>query len=141
MKPMTNPEVSAVFGGYPSRFRRKLLVLRDLIFEVAASTEGVGEIEETLRWGEPAYLTSQSRSGTGIRLAWKSSHPDQYAVLFHCQTDLIANFRRVFPGVLRFEGNRSIVFGEADVVPVEELSACFAAALTYHCNKKSRRRG
>jgi hypothetical protein len=62
--------------------------LRELIFDVAASTDGVGEIEETLRWGEPAYLTSQSKSGTTIRIGWKSSRPAEYAVFFHCQTDL-----------------------------------------------------
>jgi hypothetical protein len=135
---MLNAEVGAVFDGYPSRFRRKLLTLRELIFDVAASTDGVGEIEETLRWGEPAYLTSQSKSGTTIRIGWKSSRPAEYAVFFHCQTDLVATFRQMFPGVLRFEGNRSIVFKEADAVPVDELSACFAAALTYHLNRRVR---
>jgi hypothetical protein len=133
------PEVAAVFERYPPKFRRKLLALRKLILETAEATEGVGEIEETLRWGEPAYLTSETRSGSTIRIDWKKKAPDEYSIYFHCQTDLIETFRLHYPACFRFDGNRRIVFGEDDRVPVEPLSACIAAALTYHRGKKSRR--
>lgn len=139
MKSIETPAVAAVFENYPPKFRRKLLALRKLILETASSTEGVGEIEETLKWGEPAYLTPQSKSGSTIRIAWKESSPDQYAIHFHCQTSLVATFRDQFPHKFRFEGNRSIVFGLEDPVPTRELSICIATALTYHRNKKSLR--
>ena len=42
--------------------------LRQLIFDVAAKTKDVGQLEETLKWGEPAYLTSESKSGSLIRI-------------------------------------------------------------------------
>lgn len=58
MKPFDNDAVSETFAGYPPRIRRKLLGLRSLIFEVAAATDGVGELEETLKWGEPAYRSA-----------------------------------------------------------------------------------
>ena len=131
------PEVAAAFDAYPPKFRRKLLALRKLIFETAESTEGVGEIEETLKWGEPAYLTSQSKSGSTIRIAWKKSAPREYAIYFHCQTSLVETFRHRFPGKLRFDGNRRIVFSENDRIPIGPLSSCITAALTYHRNKKS----
>ena len=35
MKKFADPEVAAVFGAYPARVRRKLLSLREPIFEVA----------------------------------------------------------------------------------------------------------
>lgn len=139
MKPIKNPEVAAVFESYPRKFRHKLLALRELIFQTAKSTEGVGEIEETLKWGEPAYLTSQSKSGSTIRIDWKRSAPTQYAMYFHCQTNLVETFRELFPDKLHFEGNRSIVFDEDDVVPAEPLSTCIATALTYHRIKQSLR--
>ena len=47
MKPLKNIEVKNVFDAYPASVRRKLLVLRELIFRTAALTEGVGEVEET----------------------------------------------------------------------------------------------
>ena len=37
------------------------MFLRQLIFETAAATEVVGELEETLKWGEPSYLTPKTK--------------------------------------------------------------------------------
>ena len=112
--------------------RRKLLALRKLIFRTAASTEGVGEVEETLKWGEPAYVTSQTRSGSTIRIGWKNTSPNRYAMYFNCQTTLIETFRTLFPSDFTFEGNRAIIFAESDVIPTGALVFCIAAALTYH---------
>ena len=135
MREFDDPEVAEVFGSYPPRFRKKLLALRELIFETARATEGVGELEETLKWGEPAYLTSETGSGTTIRIAWKPAKPEQYALYVHCQTDLIERFREWLPK-LRFEANRAIVFREDDDVPEDAISLCIASALTYHADKK-----
>ena len=132
MKPFETAAVARVFESYPSPMRDRLLVLRECIFHVAASTEGVGEIEETLKWGEPAYVTTASQSGSTIRIAWKKSRPAQYAIYFHCQTNLVETFKTLFPSDFRFEGNRAIVFDESDLVPTEALRFCIAAALTYH---------
>ncbi len=139
MKGFKNRDVAAVFQAYPVPFGRKLLALRELIFETAAATDGVGELEEALKWGEPAYATEQSKSGSTIRIAWKEATPDEYAIYFHCQTTLVESFRAWFPEAFRFEGNRRIVFGKDDVVPLEPLSICIAAALTYHRDKRAKR--
>ena len=138
MKPFINSGVAAVFHTYPLAIRRKLLALRTLIFETAASTEGVGEIQETLKWGEPAYITAQSRSGSTVRIGWNKSLPTQYAMYFNCQTNLIESFRIFFPNELKFEGNRAIILNEDEVIPTDALASCIAAALTYHRAKKSR---
>ena len=135
MKPFDNAAVAQAFEAYPVNFRRQLLALRELIFQTAASTEGVGMIEETLKWGEPAYVTSQSKSGSTVRIGWKKSNPSQYAMYFHCQTNLVDTFRALFPSEFKFEGNRAIVFNEHDAVPTDSLAFCIAAALTYHRSK------
>jgi len=128
-------EVAAVYETYPPKIRRSLFVLRELIFATAASIEGVGDLEETLKWGEPAYITSKSKSGSMIRLAWKKSHPLRYGAYFHCQTNLVETFRTLFPDDFEFEGNRGLIFQEGDAVPLDALAYCFAAALTYHRRK------
>ena len=138
MKPFTNADVAHAFGAYPPAERRKLLALRALIFETASSIEGVGEIEETLKWGEPAYLTSESKSGSTIRIDWKKSNPLQYAMYFHCRTNLVETFRTLFPKEFKFDGDRAIVFDAADTVSTDALSVCIAAALTYHRAKKAK---
>ena len=131
-----NEEVAAIFNLYPQRIKSKLLFLRQLIYETAASIEAVGEIEETLKWGEPSYLTPKSKSGSTIRIAWKESHNDQYSIFFKCTANLVPAFKEKFPQKFSFGGNRSIDFKLDDDIPVNELKQCIALALTYHLNKK-----
>lgn len=126
-----NPAVAATFDGYPSNLRAKLLSLRELIFEVAAETPGVGAIEETLKWGEPAYLTTDTKSGSTVRIAWKKSQPDQYSMYFICTTNLVETFRSMFPSDFQYEGNRAINFRAEEAVPEDALRFCIAAALTH----------
>ena len=57
-------EVAAAFAAYPPKTKARLKRLRRLILDVAAATQGVGPLEETLRWGQPSYLTAQSGSGS-----------------------------------------------------------------------------
>ncbi len=131
-----DPEVENKFSTYPEKFQKKFLILRDLIFQTAARTKGVGELTETLRWGEPAYVTAQTKSGTPIRIDWKKKFPNQIALYFNCNTTLVKAFRLKFKGLFSFEGNRSIRFQEGERIPKKELSECFQMALTYHLNKK-----
>jgi hypothetical protein len=135
MRPFKNPEVARVFDAYPARVRRAMYELRELILKTAAHTEGVGEIEETLKWGEPAYVTSQSKSGSTVRIDWKKSTPNQYAMYFHCQTNLVETFRTLFPGEFNFEGNRALIFDVGAKVPEDALALCVSASLTYHLRK------
>ena len=137
---ITNPQVAAVFDSYPENIREKLMFLRQLIVDTAAATEGVGELEETLKWGEPSYLTPKTKSGSTVRIDWKKSNKGQYAMYFKCTTNLVETFREKYPTEFRYGGNRSIIFNEDDEIPVKELSDCIALALTYHLRKKSRRR-
>jgi hypothetical protein len=142
MTPFESTTVAQAFEAYPPSMRRKLLALRELIFRTAAATPGVGTLEETLKWGEPAYLTSSSGSGSTVRIDWKKTKPTEYAVYFNCKTNLVETFRSLFPGEFKFEGNRAIVFGESEPVPADALAFCVAAALTYNLkNKHTRTRG
>ena len=125
---------------YPGGVVPSLLFVRELIFDTAACTEGVGELEETLRWGEPSYVTVRSKSGSTIRLGPKGGDGRRYAVFFHCKTDLVSRFREMYSGKLCFEGNRAIVFNVGDRVPVSELRCCISMALTYHADRSGRRR-
>jgi hypothetical protein len=136
--PFQNTAVAQAFEAYPPAMRRQLLALRELIFRTAASTPGVGELEEALKWGEPAYLTTRSKSGSTIRIGWKKSRPTEYAMYFNCQTTLVDTFKSLFPDDFQFEGNRAIVFHDAQAVPTDTLAFCVAAALTYHRRQSAR---
>jgi hypothetical protein len=131
-----DPEVKAVFESYPQEIKVKFLFLRQLILDTAASIENVGEIEETLKWGEPSYLTPKSKSGSTIRIAWKESKKEKYSMYFKCTANLVPAFKEKYPRKFKFGGNRSIDFNIHDKVPIKELKRCIALALTYHRNKK-----
>jgi hypothetical protein len=139
MKKFVHAEVAAVFGAYPASVRRRLLSLRELIFHVAAKTEGVGPLEEALKWGQPSYLTSKTGSGTTIRIDSIEPAHEQYALYFNCRTSLVDSFREMYRDSLRFAGNRSILLAVAERVPARELRHCISLALTYHRDRKARR--
>jgi len=139
-KNIENPEVAAVFETYPKEIKPKLMFLRQLIFNVASRTDGVGALEETLKWGQPSYLTTQTKSGSLVRIDQIKSQEGKYAMFFHCQTTLVDTFKEMYRDKFEFGGNRSIIFNIKDTVPVDELSHCVSMALTYHLDKRQNNR-
>jgi hypothetical protein len=131
-----DPAVQAAFDAYPKPLRPKLLALRRLILDTAMNTEGVGAIEETLKWGQPSYLTPETKSGSTIRIDAIKANSGQYAVYFHCQTNLVETFRELYPSEFSYGGNRCIILNAADDVPEPALRHCVALALTYHLKKR-----
>ena len=77
MVEIENWKVTEKFDSYPDHIRDRLLYLRRLILEAASELEDIGEIEETLKWGEPSYIT---KPGSTIRIDWKKSNPQQVAI-------------------------------------------------------------
>ncbi len=126
---------SELFNHYPAAVKQKLLALRQLIFDTFAELQNVGELEETLKWGQPSYLTKNPRTGTTIRIDAVKNNPDQYALYVHCQTNLIETFKQMYADKFEFAGKRAIIFSVKDELSTKELSHCIALALTYHSNK------
>ena len=133
------PAVNAVFASYPKPLKARLLALRRLILDTAAATKGVGELQETLKWGQPSYLTAATKSGSTIRIDRVKASANQYAVYFHCQTDLVATFRELYPNELTTAGNRAVIFNADDDIPEAALRHCVGLALTYHLRKRKPR--
>jgi hypothetical protein len=138
--PIADSAVEAVFNAYPRPVKAKLVALRRLILDTARRTEGVGRLQETLKWGQPSYLTPETGSGSTIRIDRIKSPTAQYAVYFHCQTDLVATFRELYPTEFRYVGNRSILLDAGDDIPQTALRHCVALALTYHLRRKAARK-
>ena len=127
--------VAEVFDTYDDDVRESLLELRKLVLSTAGETAGVGSISEGLRWGEPAFLTSKTKSGSTIRLAPTPNDSDHdYAMYFICHTNLVEHFEVLFGNALTYEGNRALLFAAGQELPVDELRTCIEMALTYHLN-------
>ena len=128
MKLESNPDVAEKFQAYPRGMATKLQALRDLIVSTAKELD-LDQLEETLKWGEPSYL---SKHGSTIRMDWKEKSPDQYAMYFKCTSKLVPTFKLVYPDTFKYEGNRAIIFKEDDRIPEKELKSCIGMALRYH---------
>jgi len=137
--PPTSSVVSAAFEAFSEPTRIQLLRIRRLIFTVAEKTPGVGPLTETLKWGEPAYLTAASRSGSTIRLGASKSQANMAAILFNCRTTLVETFRAHFPDAFAYQGNRAILIPSSVPLPESALAICLAMALTYHQRPRSER--
>ncbi len=130
--PAIAPLVLEAYDSYPAELREPLLKLRGLIYEVARGIDAVGPITETLKWGQPAYVTEATKAGTTIRLAPHGRDGKHYALFVHCGTSLIERFRSTFGTEVRFDGNRAIVWEAADAPDLHVARCCIEAALTYH---------
>jgi hypothetical protein len=135
MSSIIDKGVKGKFEAYPEHVRPKMDRLRELIYEVAEQTEGVGEIEETLKWSEPAYLTKRPKSGTTVRIDWKEKSPEQIGMYVNCNTSLVETYRTMFGGELQFEGDRAILLPVDTALPEKELRICIQMALRYHLDK------
>jgi len=134
MKPpkIKNAEAQKKFASYPADVREKLKYLRLVIFEVAKE-ENIEDVEETLKWGEPSYI---SKKGSTLRIDWKKKSPEHYSIYFNCNTKLISTFKEIYPETFNYVGNREISFRLDEALPIEELKLCISLALKYHEIKK-----
>ena len=129
MKLITDHKVKDVFDNYPKSIAKQLIYLRKLILSTALEIDELYILEETLKWGEPSYLT---KHGSTIRIDWKEKSPEQYAVYFKCTSKLVPTFKTVYKDKFEFENNRAIVFKLDMKIPEIELRHCIKMALTYH---------
>lgn len=129
MQIVSNSKVDNIFNSYPKTVKKQMLFLRELVFKSASKIEDLSKLEETLKWGEPSYVT---KHGSTLRMDWKSKNPNQYAIYFQCTSSLVSTFKIIYKSTFKFEGNRAIVFNLNEKIPVKELQHCIILTLTYH---------
>lgn len=129
-RPFADTEVKRVFDGFDDTARPGLLALRTLILDTAASDTRIGKVEEALRWGQPAYLTPETKSGSTLRIATHKSAP--FALFVHCQTTLMSDYTAAFPGRDRIDGKRAVLFDDETQIDPMRHGWLISRALTYH---------
>jgi hypothetical protein len=117
----SDPAGAAVFSAYPKPLKAKLLALRRLIFNTARSTNGVGALQETLKWGSRVISRRRRKAAAPSGIDRVNSAANRYAIYFHCQTDLVETFRKLYPTEFSHGGNRS--------PPPRTLIRCYACAI------------
>ncbi|MEM6766860.1 MAG: DUF1801 domain-containing protein [Bacteroidota bacterium] len=127
-----HPQVVATFASYPDHIREKMNYLRALILSSAEEVVDIQEMEECLKWGEPSYVV---KGGSTIRMDWKPKRPQQYAIYFNCNTQLVETFKVIYGELFCYEKNRAIIFQLDTILPEKELKECIKLALQYHSRK------
>ena len=128
------PDVALAIAACPSVAASAFARLRDLLFETASALPESGSLRETLKWGQPSYLTEAPKSGTTIRLGWDNAGT-HISLFVHCQTTLIEEWRQRYSDTLDFVGNRELRIPVDQPFPRAALRHCIAMALTYHSRK------
>ena len=124
-----NPKVEAIFNSYPDIAKKRMNYLRDLVIETAYETPEISNLEITLKWSEPSFITNV---GSTLRMDWKEKRPNQYGLYFQCTSRLVDTFRLVFGTKFQYEGNRAIILHIDQKIPEIELKECIKACLRYH---------
>lgn len=133
--PFSSPEVEAAYRLPDETAREGLLLLRDMIFDIARGRPEIGQIEETLRWGQPAYLTPQTKAGTTLRLGVPKSAG--FALFVHCQSRLIPEYLTAYPMWDRVDGTRAVLFDQVTEIDPLRHGWLIEQALTYRLRKKT----
>ncbi|WP_154224761.1 DUF1801 domain-containing protein [Marinicella rhabdoformis] len=123
--------VQSKFNAFPEAACEKLMAIRAIIFQLSKEKE-IGQITETLKWGEPSYL---AKHGSTVRLSWRDKYPEYVSVYFNCNTILVEAFRELYPEAFEFIDNRELRLPIAEPLPKHELTACLSMALRYHTIK------
>jgi hypothetical protein len=121
-------DVRKKFESISEHIRPTLLIIRQAIFEVAEADK-IGDIEETLKWGEPSY---RAKGGSTVRINRVSKSSQNIAVYFHCQTTLIETFKEIYGDLFNYEGKRAIIINGSEEIPMKALKHCISMALRYH---------
>lgn len=124
--------VAAAIADYPNPARETFHAIRAIVLRAAETNRVVGPLTETLKWGEPAYLTEASKSGSTLRIAWKPAKPEHIGVLLNCRTTLVETMRSIYPEVLDYQANRAVLVRLDAPLPTDALDHCARLAQTYH---------
>ncbi len=125
----TSPEFESKLSSYPKYIRPKMQYLRDLVLETAEEIPDIKELDETLKWGEPSFI---SKIGSTLRMDGKEKTANQYQLYFNCSSRLVETFKLIFGDLFEYEKNRAIIFRMDEDIPVVALKECIATILMYH---------
>ncbi len=137
MRAFENKDVEDKFLRFPDDRRAYLFHLRALIFNAAEADARIGPLAEELRWGDPSYITKQTSAGSTVRIGL-SGHAN-VALLFHCKTRLIEDFKIIYSDILAFSKNRAIVIDPHSPPSDDILQSCVLASLLYKINSTKKR--
>ncbi|WP_299768522.1 hypothetical protein [uncultured Tateyamaria sp.] len=132
---VTPSEILNRTENWPDEAQTHFLRLRSIVHDVATSAD-IGPLDESLKWGQPAWRPKRPRVGSTLRVDWSPTTPNRLMAFVDCKTDLAAQMDNRFPQQFHNDGRRALGF-DLDA-PLDEDAVWQLAhiTLTYHRAKR-----
>ena len=119
---------------WPTPVQQRLLSMRGAFHDVAAAA-GIGPLEESLKWGQPAWRPSRARTGSTLRLNWSETTASMLLAYVDCKTDLATQMQIRFPEIPS-DGRRELRFS-LDRDDDDAIWQLAHLTFTYHAAKRA----
>ncbi|NNE53876.1 MAG: DUF1801 domain-containing protein [Sulfitobacter sp.] len=108
------------------------------LFHGIAQERGVGPLQESLKWGQPAWRPAKPRTGSTLRMDWNEGTPDRLNLFVDCKTDLAARMDDLYPDLAFNDGRRHLAIGLGDPLPEQALAHLAEMTFCYHIARRAR---
>jgi len=126
----------AIVEAWPAPAQSTLWTCRTLFHQIAAEN-GLGPLDESLKWGQPAWRPTKPRTGSTLRMGWSPGMPDRLSFFVDCKTDLAARMRDIYPDFSDNDGQRQLTVTLDAPLPEQALSHLAEMTFTYHLRKRA----
>jgi hypothetical protein len=127
---MTTP-FDSTLAPWPAPVRDQFNDMRALILKAAQEAD-VGPLDESLKWGQPAWRPRRARQGSTLRLNWQDSAPQTLALYVDCKTTISAIMRDIYPTEFIYETNRALRVTIGAPLPTQAIDHLARLTFTYH---------
>jgi hypothetical protein len=127
---MTTPFDSTI-ASWPAPARDQFNDMRALILKAAQDAD-VGPLDESLKWGQPAWRPRRARQGSTLRLNWQDSAPQSLTLYVDCKTTISDTMRDIYPTEFEYETNRALRVPIGAPLPIQAIDHLARLTFTYH---------
>ncbi|QFT59564.1 hypothetical protein FIU94_12085 [Sulfitobacter sp. THAF37] len=131
------PFLSAV-QSWPLPARDALWACR-AVFHATAEQTGIGPLEESLKWGQPAWRPRAPRTGSTLRMGWTPDDPDRISLFVDCKTDLAARMAEIYPDIGANDNRRQIRLDLTRPLPDQAIAHLSQMTFCYHLSQRGLR--
>jgi hypothetical protein len=131
----TSSPLTTATNAWPAQAQQAFEACQSLFHRIATQAD-VGPLDESLKWGQPAWRPRKPRTGSTLRLHWSEKTPTELSVYVDCKTDLAARMQTLYPDLLANDGRRRIVLNLNAPLPETALSHLAEMTFCYHRTAK-----
>ncbi|WP_299591736.1 hypothetical protein [uncultured Tateyamaria sp.] len=132
---VTPSEILNRTATWPETAQSHFLHLRGIVHDVATSAD-IGPLDESLKWGQPAWRPKRPRTGSTLRVDWSPTIPDRLMTFVDCKTDLATQMDNRYPNQFHNDGRRALGFDLDTALDAHAVWHLAHITLTYHRAKR-----